>query len=346
MALDASEQAALQVLLYPYHTQLLTWPKQDQRGVMVNAHWLADLPLATTQLRSIQSQRYHHDVLALRLLPARLSAELTVDDNDLDFVWFLPERQRARSRAQLVDAWYRLKPGGLLLVAQGNNEGARSTESDLADLVGELRCESKNKCRIFWAQKSAINTALAEQWLQADQAQQVEGTSLYSRPGVFAWDRVDRASALLAAHLPNRLHGKLADLGAGYGYLAAQMIARAEPVSSVDCYEACYRSIQLCQQNLQSAQLPTQFFWHDVTSGLQDQYDCIVSNPPFHQSRADRPDLGLQFLRVASQHLQAAGRLYIVANQHLPYEATLKQHFKQVSMLAVRDGFKVIEAIR
>ncbi len=41
-----------------------------------------------------------------------------------------------------------------------------------------------------------------------------------SRPGVFAWDRIDPASALLAEHLPADLAGRAADLGAGYGFVA------------------------------------------------------------------------------------------------------------------------------
>jgi 16S rRNA (guanine1207-N2)-methyltransferase len=340
-----SEHAAMQALLHPYRTALLAWPNTDQRGVLINAQWLDELAAQDINLRSVQPQRYLYNALQPRLSPARLSAELQNSDVDLDFVWFLPERQRARTRAQLVDAWHRLKPGGILLVAQANNEGARSTETDLATLAGAVVCESKNKCRIFWVEKSSIDQNIAAQWLQADQPQLVEGTALYSRPGVFAWDRIDLASALLAQHLPTHISGKLADLGAGYGYLGAQLLSRASAIASLDCYEACYRSVQLCEQNLRGDH-NTKFFWHDVCSGLLDQYDCIVSNPPFHQSRADAPDLGLQFLRVAGQHLREAGRLYIVANQHLPYEATLKQHFKTLNKLAVQDGFKVIEAIR
>ena len=87
--------------------------------------------------------------------------------------------------------------------------------------------------------------------------------------------------------------------------------------------------------------------WHDVTAGVPEQYDFIVSNPPFHtQSRADRPDVGRRFIAVAAESLKPGGRLFLVANRHLPYEAVLNASFGQVRVAGERDGFKVIEAVK
>lgn len=90
------------------------------------------------------------------------------------------------------------------------------------------------------------------------------------------------------------------------------------------------------------------FHWHDVTTGLGRRYDTIISNPPFHaQGRADRPDIGRRFITVAAQALQPGGRLWMVANRHLPYEAELlAQQFASVRTVAQDRGFKVFEATR
>jgi 16S rRNA (guanine1207-N2)-methyltransferase len=78
---------------------------------------------------------------------------------------------------------------------------------------------------------------------------------------------------------------------------------------------------------------------------LEQRYDVIVTNPPFHASgRADRPDIGRAFIAAAAAALVPAGRLWLVANRHLPYEAELARHFSQVRCVLQHDGFKVVEA--
>jgi 16S rRNA (guanine1207-N2)-methyltransferase len=166
---------------------------------------------------------------------------------------------------------------------------------------------------------------------------------------VFAWDRIDAASALLAEHLPGDLRGQVADLGAGWGYLAMQVLAHCPGVTALDLYEADARALELARVNLQAqaTRVPLGFHWHDVASGLPRRYEAIVSNPPFHALGGDpRPDLGRAFIAAAAAALQPGGRLWLVANRHLPYEAVLDASFGEVRTVAQRDGFKVIEALR
>ena len=147
---------------------------------------------------------------------------------------------------------------------------------------------------------------------------------------------------------PHDLKGEGADLGAGYGYLASEVLARCPKVSALDLYEAEARALDLARLNL--ADIETQatlgFHWHDVGAGLPRQYDFIVSNPPFHTGRAEQPQLGLAFIRAAAAALRPRGRLLLVANRHLPYENDLRMHFASLAMRADAHGFKVLEAIK
>jgi len=89
------------------------------------------------------------------------------------------------------------------------------------------------------------------------------------------------------------------------------------------------------------------FHWHDVTRGLRQRYDAIVSNPPFHaQGRDSRPDIGRAFITAAADALHEGGRLLLVANRHLAYEQVLDARFADVRVLAQQAGFKVIAATR
>jgi 16S rRNA (guanine1207-N2)-methyltransferase len=233
-----------------------------------------------------------------------------------------------------------------------NDEGAKSAEADLARLAGPVGQLSKNKCRAFWTAPltpQVIDAELLAQWRQADAPRPIAGGRFLSRPGVFAWDRIDAASALLARHLPADLRGEAADLGAGFGYLAAELLARCAGITSLDVFEAEHRALEMARTNLAplAGGRAVNFHWHDVTAGLGRGFDAIVSNPPFHaQGRADRPDIGRRFIAVAAQALRPDGHLWLVANRHLPYESELLAHFPQVRTVVQDAGFKVIHAHR
>ncbi|MEO8810354.1 MAG: methyltransferase [Rhodanobacter sp.] len=288
----------------------------------------------------------------------RLGLQVRTPDPDETFslVMLLPRRQRDERRAMFGRALRHLAAGGTLLASVANVEGARSAESDLARLAGPVQQVSKHKCRAFWVapDPAGVDQNLLEAWLALDAPRTIIG-GYFSRPGLFAWDHVDPGSALLAECLPANLGGRVADLGAGYGYLGAQVLARCPQVSALDLYEAEQRALEPARINLQHAlrvateqhgrrAVALDVRWHDVTLGLPHRYDAIVSNPPFHQGRADLPQLGLAFIRSAADALEVDGRLLIVANRHLPYEALLRSRFHEVHALAGRDGFKVIEA--
>jgi len=49
-----------------------------------------------------------------------------------------------------------------------------------------------------------------------------------------------------------------------------------------------------------------------------------VMNPPFHTGQATDVDLGRAFLKVAAGSLKRGGKLLLVANRQLPYEAALE----------------------
>lgn len=266
-------------------------------------------------------------------------------------VLVLPPRQREEARAVLARAVTHASDGGLVLACVPNAGGARSTQADLERLAGPCGHLSKHKCRVFWVapRSGQVDAALLAEWAAHDEPRR-NAAGYLSRPGLFAWDRVDPASALLAGCLPDSLAGRVADLGAGYGYLSAQVVARCSGVTALDLYEAQARALGPARQNLAEAcaeagrAVDVEVHWHDVTTGLSRRYDAIVSNPPFHQGREDLPALGRAFIKTAADALLPAGTLWLVANRHLPYEATLAERFSQVRTVVTQEGFKVIEA--
>lgn len=340
-----SNDSALETLLLPFATGGLSWPQGGALFLRARDGW----PLHRQPLPGLvcaQSFKPEYD----RLQRSGFAVEVP-DDRRYPLLLMLPPRQRDEARALFAEAIARLQPGGIAVASMANDEGAKSGEADLARIAGPLQTLSKNKCRVFWTRpmNGPADTELAASWQSLDAPRPILDGRFLSRPGLFAWDRIDAASALLAKHLPDDLGGVGADLGAGYGYLAAEVLARSERVTTLDLYEAEARALELARINLERfvAQAALGFHWHDVTAGLPQRYDFIVSNPPFHaQGRSDRPDIGRRFIAAAAQALQPAGRLWLVANRHLPYEAVLDARFGTVRTVIQQGGFKVVEAIK
>ena len=343
----SADDAPLKALLLPFDDGALAWPPEGQ-VVFLRARdgWpLRQYPLAG--LRCEQGFK----PLADGLRAAGLEVQPGLDQaGAASLVLVLPPRQREEARALLARAVAMAAPGARVVAAVANDEGARSRERDLQQLAGLAGTRVKFHCRVFWTPPlhDAHDPALLQRWRRADAPRPILDGRYRSRPGVFAWDRIDSASALLAAHLPADLCGRGADLGAGWGYLADAVLERAPGVAAMDLYEAEARALELARANLarHAGRVALGFHWHDVAGGLPgDGYDFIVSNPPFHaHDRGDRPELGQRFIEVAARSLRRGGRLLLVANRHLPYEATLARMFSRRRVLAEGGGFKVFEA--
>jgi 16S rRNA (guanine1207-N2)-methyltransferase len=349
MCADPREDPPLETLFLPLLDGHLPWPA----GGALFLRARAGAPLRAQPWPGLVCQQtFQPDAVALERMSMRvLTHDLDATVETYPLVMLLPPRQRDEARALLARAIRATAPGGRVLACASNNEGARSCEADLERIAGPVTTLTKNKCRAFWTAPldGARESALAEQWLQLDAPRPIADGRFISRPGVFAWDRVDAASQLLAAHLPPELAGRAADLGAGFGYLSVELLERCVGITALDAYEAERRALDLARRNLApyESRAIVRYCWHDVTAGLTDRYDVIVCNPPFHtHARADRPDVGRRFIAAAAQALQPAGRLWLVANRHLPYETALGAGFERVRIVTQQHGYKIVEAVK
>lgn len=345
--MSTSADAPLKTLTLPFARGELAWPNGPVACLRAHAGLL--LPDGIDPAAIAAEQSYLPHVQALRRAGWSVSDALSPADGPFALVLVLPPRQKEEARALLARAVDLCAPGGRVVACQHNDEGARSGEADLKALTGLGGSLAKNHCRVFWspALDGSHDAALAARWAALDAPRPIAGGRFTSRPGVFAWDRIDPASALLAEHLPAGLAGTGADLGAGWGYLSAEVLARCPKVTRIDLYEAEGRALALARTNLAAAGDKARFHWADVSGGLADKYDFIVTNPPFHTTnRTGRPELGQSFITAAADGLRSGGRLLLVANRHLPYEEVLGARFSQVDVLAERDGFKLVSAIK
>jgi len=177
-----------------------------------------------------------------------------------------------------------------------------------------------------------------------------DGARYVTRVGLFSSDGIDPGSALLAGALPSGATGLAVDLGAGWGYLAAQWLARAPGLTALHLIEADARALDCARLNVTDPR--AHFHWADATRPPADlRADHVITNPPFHQGRAADPGLGAAFIAAAAGLLRPSGTLWLVANRHLPYEAPLRAAFREVDEIdgsagVASPGFKLFRATR
>ncbi|WP_396588843.1 methyltransferase [Bermanella sp. R86510] len=169
------------------------------------------------------------------------------------------------------------------------------------------------------------------------------GLELKALPGVFSQEKLDKGTAILLKHLPRKLKGKVLDFGCGAGVIGSYIQQNRE-IEEVDMLDDDLLAIKSAQGNIEYNNIElTQAFASNGFSDVEERYNWIVSNPPFHQGVKTNYNVTERFLSQAKDHLKLSGKVLIVANEFLGYEAILKNHFKSVKEVARENGFKVLQ---
>jgi 16S rRNA (guanine1207-N2)-methyltransferase len=245
-------------------------------------------------------------------------------------------------RHTLALALKALKPGGRLDVMAPKDKGGSRLKKELAAFgleIGESAKAHHRRCVVIRPGTiEGLDEAIA-----AGEPHLVPGLEAWSQPGVFAWDRVDAGTALLAQALPP-LKGAGADLGCGYGALAT-VVLRSPAVTALRLIDLDRRAVEAARRNVDDPRAA--FDWADArTVEAAADLDFVVMNPPFHDGGAEDRRLGQAFIRQAAAMLKKGGVLWLVANRHLPYEADITAAFKRFQPVADKGGYKVIEAVK
>lgn len=246
---------------------------------------------------------------------------------------------RAKVEARAMVAQACALSDGFVVIDGQKTDGADSILKEMRARVSVEGPISKAHGKLFW-----INAPAADCFADWEAGPALTEGGFWTAPGVFSADGVDLASALLVETLPEKFKGEVADLGAGWGYLAAHVLTRPA-VTTVHLVEAGHTALACARHNITDER--AQFHWQDATTWEPPhRIDTVVMNPPFHRGRASEPQIGQAFVASAARVLASQGDLWMVANRHLPYEAELKKRFAEVSEIGGDARFKLFHATR
>ncbi len=162
-------------------------------------------------------------------------------------------------------------------------------------------------------------------------------------PGVFSQAKLDVGTAVLLENLPQDITGKVLDFGCGAGVIACfiGLINKNATLHLADVSALALASSQksLALNNLIGTTIATNSLSH-----ISEQYQHVISNPPFHQGVKTHYAATEYFLANIKKHMNKHAMLTIVANSFLKYQSIIEQAIGKTEKLSVKQGFTVYQA--
>jgi len=227
-------------------------------------------------------------------------------------------------------ALYALRPRGRLYVVGAKDRGILSIGKRMQEYFGNVETLTISKGhRVLCSYKTSA--ALPE----PPQA-----------VNIFAASQLDEGTSLLIDALQVKPDDTALDIGCGAGFLGLY-IARHASQGHVTMVDVSLAAVEAAQHEVaQSGLTNVSVLPSDGAQAVLDQrFDLVVTNPPFHQGGIQTTTIAERFISEAAQVLKPHGRFYLVANRFLKYEPTLFAHFKKVEEVAGNTRYKVLRAM-
>ena len=143
--------------------------------------------------------------------------------------------------------------------------------------------------------------------------------TLISDAGVFSRGELDSGTRILLSALPDRLQGRVLDLGCGWGPVGVALGA-LYPDCQIVFTDVNLRALSLAEQNAKASQVTGTFIQSDGFAGIDGMFDYIITNPPI---RAGKETIYRMFADSAA-HLNPNGQLYLVIRKQQGAPSALK----------------------
>ena len=281
----------------------------------------------------VEEMAYNHAALKARGFSA---VTTTAGEAPFETVLITLPRSRDAARARIALGASLTAPGGALWIDGQKTDGIEAMLKEIKGFSGISELHSKAHGKIARLDDPA---AIPADWAGQPLS---PAPGFTTQAGVFSAEAIDPGSAMRAAALPEKLPTRIVDLGAGWGWLSAEILKRPG-VGVLHLVEADHAALECAKLNVTDPR--ARFHWDDARSfKLPEPVNGVIMNPPFHAGRSADPALGASFIRAAASLLTGAGRLWMVANRHLPYEAELAKYFADVSEIGGDNRFKILTA--
>lgn len=275
-------------------------------------------------------------------------------DNSVDAIFYRLSKEKPLVHHLFNQAWRCLKPGGHIYLAGYKNEGIKTFVDKLASLLGDSQKAIKEGA-LYTAQLTKHSDYLASDHLDDQDYTHLRlmldnhSQEFFSKPGLFGWNKVDLGSELLVNNLDKLPLIDIApqnclDLGCGYGYitLAASKNKHCHSIKSWTLTDNNAAAIIAAKKNILATGLNGKVIPDNCAASINETFDLILCNPPFHQGFNPDADLTEKFVRETKRLLSKKGTAFFVINQFVPLETKAENYFSRIQLLHKEAGFKLI----
>lgn len=340
-------------MLMDVATQLLLRNAAACEGPLL---WLADEQIECAAIAALPARgavfalANRCDVVAAfaaRAIPAALS--------DFDFAiappfhcaLFRVAKEKALVHHVINRALEQLPLGGTLLLSGDKGDGIKTyIEKAAARAQGDWRIERDCGALLGCITRGAELAAPLDDQGYA-RPRQIEFTpdfSAWSKPGIFGWKKIDAGSSFLFDHVEQVWHEpprRVLDLGCGYGYLSVRAL-RHWPQAQCLAVDNNIAAIHVCALNLREFGVRAATLCDNAGAAIEQRFDAILCNPPFHQGFAHEDELTEKFLRQTYRLLDRGGRALFVVNQFIGIEKMAATIFTRIDVIARNNSFKLV----
>lgn len=267
---------------------------------------------------------------------------------DADFVrpcntliYFWPKNKQ-EACFQLDDLCTHLAVGSQIFVVGENRSGVKSAESIMEGIATLQKIDSARRCGLYYGELEQPTQFDITRWWRRYEAENVQ---IHALPGVFSHNELDIGSDLLLSTLNEPVTGNVLDIACGNGVLAA-VIGKNNPDVTLTLSDVSASALMSSTATLQANQLTGKVIASDVYSDINDQFNWIISNPPFHDGLNTSYSAVENMIYQAPKYLKRGGKFRIVANAFLPYPDMLDKAFGGHELLAKTGKFKVYQATK
>ncbi len=272
---------------------------------------------------------------------------IDVADSSIDHIFYRISKEKAVTHHLINQAQRLLQPSGTLWISGHKNEGIKTYIDKASTLFGCEKNIQKDGVSYSSQLKKGNKTGALlndEDYSNLRECLDINGKILLSKPGQFGWNKVDQGSEFLIAEITplvaKHSFEHSLDLGCGYGFLtiASQHFSIKKRTLTDNNAAALLTAAANCSR----LNIAAEIIAADAGSGLKNQFDLMLCNPPFHQGFNVDEDLTDKFLASAANLLTVNGVAYFVVNQFIALEKKALPYFKQINLIAQNKSFKVI----